>query len=112
MENDSASLPLPRPSSLPQRPPGPIAPVYIKKESAVLPQSMALPAIPPLGRAWEGEEALSGNERRRRGSVASTISSSGSFSAISSDGDAGGRPARLVKMGQRWRESVGKAKMD
>ncbi|WVQ72237.1 hypothetical protein IAR50_001786 [Cryptococcus sp. DSM 104548] len=62
----AASLPLPSPpSSLPARPPGPLPPVFVKRESAALPQPMALPDIAPLGKEWEGENSLSGNEKRR-----------------------------------------------
>lgn len=71
----TASLPLPRPSSLPPRP-GPLPPVFIKRESAALPQPMALPDVAPLGKEWEGENALSGNEKRRRTSAVGSIGGS------------------------------------
>ncbi|RSH83967.1 hypothetical protein EHS25_005211 [Saitozyma podzolica] len=63
------SLPLPKtlPASLPKRP-GPIAPVFVKRESATLPQPMAVKDVAPLGSDWSGEAALSGNEKRRRAS--------------------------------------------
>lgn len=123
-----ASLPLPRPSSLPQRP-GPLPPVFIKRESAALPQPMALPDVAPLGREWEGENALSGNEKRRMSAVGS-IGSIGSLSGLgalgntsgvetrsrsgsdaSSDagwntGPVGKRPERLARLGERLRESM------
>lgn len=126
----TGSLPLPRPSSLPQRP-GPLPPVFIKRESAALPQPMALPDVAPLGREWEGENALSGNEKRRMSAVAGgsigslsslsglgalgntcgvgTISRSGSNA--SSDGEwnrspVGKRPERLARLGERLRESM------
>ncbi|KAK8844766.1 hypothetical protein IAR55_006616 [Kwoniella newhampshirensis] len=62
------SLPLPKPASLPARPPGPLPPVFVKRESAALPQPMALPDVAPLGEGWEGENSLSGNDKRRRAS--------------------------------------------
>ncbi|WVW81283.1 hypothetical protein I302_103274 [Kwoniella bestiolae CBS 10118] len=64
------SLPLPKnlPPSLPPKPSS-LAPVFVKRESAALPQPMALPDIPPLGREWTGENSLSGNEKRRRASL-------------------------------------------
>ena len=34
----------------------------------MLPQTMALPDIPPMGEDWVGERSLSGNEKRRRAS--------------------------------------------
>ncbi|WWC67314.1 uncharacterized protein I206_101222 [Kwoniella pini CBS 10737] len=61
------SLPLPKlPSSLPLKP-SPLPPIFIKKESAALPQPMSLPDIEPLGsNQWINENSLSGNEKRRR----------------------------------------------
>ncbi|KIR72906.1 hypothetical protein I310_03510 [Cryptococcus deuterogattii CA1014] len=133
----TASLPLPRPSSLPPRP-GPLPPVFIKRESAALPLPMALPNVAPLGKEWEGENALSGNEKRRRTSAVGSIGSSiGSLSGldtldnvsgrvgtrsrngsnVSSDGEWGGgsvgkRPERLARLGEQLRESMsqGRAK--
>lgn len=96
--DDIPSLPLPNnlPSSLPPRPVGPVAPVFVKRESAALPQPMALPDIAPLGEEWEGESALSGNEISRR------------RSGVVNDGGGGGRrrPERLIKLGERLRRSV------
>ncbi|WVQ82900.1 hypothetical protein IAT38_005036 [Cryptococcus sp. DSM 104549] len=60
--------PRPLPASLPARP-GPLPPVFVKRESAALPQPMSLPDVAPLGRDWEGENGLSGNEKRRMSSV-------------------------------------------
>ena len=82
------SLPLPKalPSSLPLRP-GPLPPVYVKRESAALPQPMALPDVAPLGKEWEGDQAISGNERRRRASEMDIL-------------DRQQRPERLVKLGE------------
>jgi hypothetical protein len=34
----------------------------------MLPQTMALPDVPPMGDDWIGERSLSGNEKRRRAS--------------------------------------------
>ena len=87
---DIPSLPLPKvlPSSLPARPHGPLPPVFVKRESAALPQPMALPDVAPLGEGWEGERGMSGNERRRRTSEMS------------------GRPERLVRLGERLKENV------
>ena len=93
------SLPLPKlPSTLPARPPGPIAPVFVKRESAALPQPMALPEVAPLGNDWEGEGGMSGNERRRRASEMVAAAAAGAGGAK--------RPERLVRLGQKWRESV------
>ncbi|WRT63221.1 uncharacterized protein IL334_000124 [Kwoniella shivajii] len=69
------SLTLPLPSSLPARP-GPLPPVFVKRESAALPQPMALPEVAPLGKGWMGDNSLSGNERRRRTSQVYPPSSS------------------------------------
>ncbi|ORY26485.1 hypothetical protein BCR39DRAFT_255818 [Naematelia encephala] len=125
----SSPVPLPKlgPASLPVRPRGPLPPVFIKRESAALPQPMALPDVAPLGQAWEGENSLSGNEKRRRASEIgqvwqSSIASGGGVS-INADikgnrardfatrlggGDSLGekRPERLVRLGERLRESV------
>ncbi|WVQ64317.1 uncharacterized protein L199_002479 [Kwoniella botswanensis] len=66
----AGSLPLPKnlPSSLPAKP-SPLPPVFVKRESAALPQPMALPDIAPLGKDWHGDNSLSGNEKRRRASL-------------------------------------------
>ncbi|WWC90183.1 uncharacterized protein L201_005116 [Kwoniella dendrophila CBS 6074] len=66
-EDDGGSLPLPKPSllsSLPSKPSG-LPPIFIKRESATLPQPMSLPDIAPLGEDWLGENSLSGNDKRR-----------------------------------------------
>ncbi|KAE8541254.1 hypothetical protein D1P53_002611 [Cryptococcus gattii VGV] len=131
----TASLPLPRPSSLPPRP-GPLPPVFIKRESAALPQPMALPDVAPLGKEWEGENALSGNEKRRRtsavGSIGGSISSLSGLDAldnvsarvgtrsrngsnVSNDGEWGGspvgkRPERLARLGEQMRESMSRGR--
>lgn len=66
-----SSLPLPKPpTSLPQRPKCPLPPVFVRRESAALPQPMKLPDVAPMGQGWEGEGGLSGNEKRRRASEA------------------------------------------
>lgn len=116
---DIPSLPLPKslPSSLPAKPAGPLPPVFVKRESAALPQPMALPDVAPLGKAWEGENSLSGNERRRRASelgagVGMGVGSALGIKSIPRDvplvsasmGEK--RPERLVKLGERLRESV------
>nr|XP_019006025.1 uncharacterized protein I203_01343 [Kwoniella mangroviensis CBS 8507]OCF69486.1 hypothetical protein I203_01343 [Kwoniella mangroviensis CBS 8507] len=69
----AGSLPLPKnlPSSLPAKP-SPLPPVFVKRESAALPQPMALPDIAPLGKDWHGDNSLSGNEKRRRASLLHT----------------------------------------
>ncbi|WVN88534.1 uncharacterized protein L203_103745 [Cryptococcus depauperatus CBS 7841] len=67
----ATTLPPPRNSSLPQKPSG-LPPVFIKRESAALPQPMALPDVAPLGKDWVGEKALSGNDRRRMSAVTTT----------------------------------------
>ncbi|WWD06324.1 hypothetical protein V865_004414 [Kwoniella europaea PYCC6329] len=66
----AGSLPLPKnlPSSLPAKP-SPLPPVFVKRESAALPQPMALPDVAPLGKDWHGDNSLSGNEKRRRASL-------------------------------------------
>ncbi|WWC97554.1 hypothetical protein V866_004438 [Kwoniella sp. B9012] len=66
----AGSLPLPKnlPLSLPAKP-SPLPPVFVKRESAALPQPMALPDIAPLGKDWHGDNSLSGNEKRRRASL-------------------------------------------
>jgi hypothetical protein len=92
---DAPSLPMPMPSSLPKRP-GALPPVFVKKESATLPQPMALPAVPSLGHAWDG--VVSGNERRR----ARSISSEMSMGDRSSDS----RPERLKSLGNSLRAST------
>lgn len=131
----TASLPLPRSSSLPPRP-GPLPPVFIKRESAALPQPMALPDVAPLGKEWEGENALSGNEKRRRtnavGSIGSSLGSLNGLGAldnvsgragtrsrcesnVSSDAEWGGgpvgkRPERLARLGEHLRESMSRGR--
>jgi hypothetical protein len=76
---------------------------------------MALPDVPPMGRDWEGENSVSGNERRRRASelpgsdagmmrMGSSFSGQGTASngsAVQSVGDS--RPARLINLGQKIR---------
>jgi hypothetical protein len=116
----SPSLPLSRavPLSLPARP-GPPPPVFVKKESATLPQPMALPTVKPMGADWLHEASLSGNERRRRASEIGAVpvmrlgqSFSVSKPAIVHDARFGSqstgseRPERLVKLGQSLRQSV------
>ena len=93
------TLPMPMPASLPKRP-GALPPVFVRKESATLPQPMALPAVAPLSHAWDG--VVSGNERRRR---ASSVSSESSLpSRPSSRNDA--RPERLRSLGNSLRASA------
>lgn len=96
-KEEPPSLPLPKilPSSLPPKPSDSLPPVFVKRESATLPQPMAVPDVAPLGEQWEGESALSGNERRRRASEMVIMPRKGSE----------GRPERLVKLGARLRES-------
>lgn len=44
----------------------------------MLPQTMALPDVPPMGEDWNGERSLSGNEKRRRASeFPSSVTSQG-----------------------------------
>lgn len=130
-----ASLPLPKnlPASLPKRP-GPIAPVFIKRESATLPQPMAVKDVAPLGSDWSGEAALSGNEKRRRASemglgvgvgvgvgsgvaiqrslgvpIKARLSSVNAGSTHSGESQLPGehrRPERLVRLGQGLRQSM------
>ncbi|WVQ94173.1 hypothetical protein IAU59_001251 [Kwoniella sp. CBS 9459] len=66
---------IPLPSSLPARP-GPLPPVFVKRESSALPQPMALRDVAPLGKDWEGDHTISGNEKRRRASQVSIQSTS------------------------------------
>ncbi|ORX35087.1 hypothetical protein BD324DRAFT_652803 [Kockovaella imperatae] len=114
---DGQTLPLPKPSSLPSslpaKPNTVLPPVFVKRETAALPQSMALPDIAPLGKDWEGENSLSGNDKRRRASEMG-------FAPLPLPRDSliqglvgkkslevkPARPERLVKMGQNWRASV------
>ncbi|WVR03066.1 hypothetical protein IAU60_000055 [Kwoniella sp. DSM 27419] len=137
------SLPAPRPStphslstptstlpaSLPARP-GPLPPVFVKRESAALPQPMALKDVKPLGKDWLGEASLSGNDKRRRasqitmtgdehwcsshsrrGSSSSDLSghtrgqAAGRASPTPSLPGADSRPERLVKLGQNLKRS-------
>ncbi|TYJ51673.1 hypothetical protein B9479_007744 [Cryptococcus floricola] len=92
----TASLPLPNPPmSLPARPPGPLPPVFIKRESAALPQPMSLPDIAPLGKDWEGDNSLSGNEKRRMSGVLGMMPSAvgGGGGAAMGGGSLGGSSA-------------------
>lgn len=112
--SEAGSLPLPKslPSSLPKKPQCGLPPVFVKRESAALPQPMALPDIAPMGSGWEGENSLSGNEKRRRASQLGSltdglvlrmgsVSSPPPVGASESLGDT--RPARLINLGQRIR---------
>jgi hypothetical protein len=65
-KKESSTLPLP--PSLPKKPTTILPPVFVKRELAMLPQTMALPDVPPMGEDWVGERSLSGNEKRRRAS--------------------------------------------
>ncbi|KAI9633208.1 uncharacterized protein MKK02DRAFT_39187 [Dioszegia hungarica] len=114
---------LPGLSSLPAKP-GPPPPFFVKKEAATLPQPMALPDIKPMGSDWLAEEAMSGNERRRRASQMGLgdqlpLRATGSLSvpksipsALGADPRFGSqsmgekRPERLVKLGQSLRQSI------
>ena len=61
---------------------------------------MALPDVAPMGAKWQGENGLSGNEKRRRASELGQT-------PISSKSGAGeGRPERLVNLGARLRQSM------
>lgn len=97
---------------------------------------MTLPDVAPLGKEWEGENALSGNEKRRRTSAVGSIGGSiGSLSGlgvldnvsgrigtrsrngsnVSSDGEWGGgpvgkRPERLARLGEQLRESMSRGR--
>lgn len=120
---------LPPPSSLPSKPIGSLPPVFVKREAALLPQGMALPHVPPMGQTWMGENALSGNDKRRRtsetGSGSSNISRgmsglnirSLSGAGFKGEGNAmaiGGassapssrRPDKLVRLGERLKENA------
>lgn len=90
------SVPLPKhlPSSLPAKPSASLPPVFVKRESATLPQPMTVPDVAPLGEEWDG--AMSGNERRRRASETPRSE---------------GRPERLIRLGARLRESAGQQSM-
>ncbi|RXK42666.1 hypothetical protein M231_00221 [Tremella mesenterica] len=113
-KDEGTSLPLPKAASLPPRP-GPIAPVYVKRESAALAQPMSLPNVAPMSHIWETEEAMSGNERRRRASEVSGgqgwqtpsrgTSDAGSVSSEEGRGQ-DQRPERLVNLGKSLRKSV------
>jgi len=96
----------------------------------MLPQTMALPDVPPMGDAWIGENSLSGNEKRRRASemlppaMAAPASLTRSFGGWSGNGGAAGsvgsssgsmsgsgsvpgrRPQRLVSLGERLKENI------
>jgi hypothetical protein len=109
-----STLPLPKylPSSLPPKPNAPLPPVFIKRESAALPQPMALPDIAPLGRGWEGEYSMSGNDKRRRASEMGLPPLPLDLGTVQSRNKGFGgslvekRPERLVKLGERLRMST------
>ena len=133
-----ASLPAPKPVSLPfslpRKPNAALPPVFVKRETAALPQSMALPDIAPMGMQWEGENGLSGNDKRRRAShlgfaplplpresIDNGLTIRNELQMSSMDAGLGqsrslelpraipvgqARPEHLVKMGQKWRASV------
>jgi hypothetical protein len=112
----SASLPLPKglPASLPPRPNVELPPVFVKRESAALPQPMALPDIAPLGHAWQGENSLSGNDKRRRASQMGLPPlplsiGEGRMDRIGTS-MVEKRPERLVKLGEKLRMSVAEQK--
>lgn len=97
---------------------------------------MALPDVAPLDKEWEGENALSGNEKRRRtnavGSIGSSLGSLNGLGAldnvsgragtrsrcesnVSSDAEWGGgpvgkRPERLARLGEHLRESMSRGR--
>ena len=93
------------PSSLPARPPGPLAPVFIKRESAALAQSMRLPEVKPLGSAWDGEYAMSGNEKRRARGTGERRGSEGTSSEGSEVGEAGDGTSRQGRGERLWGNS-------
>lgn len=118
---ESATLPLPPPpGSLPPKPTSILPPVFVKRETAMLPQSMALPTIPPMGEGWEGDRSLSGNEKRRRASQTPTPTDSpcsslnGSMGRMSIAPAGGrsapsvrsGRPEKLVRLGEKLKENI------
>lgn len=82
----------------------------------MLPQSMALPTVPPMGEDWEGERSLSGNEKRRRASHAPIPlggrdqSLTGSMSRLNfesrSSAGSNGRSEKLVRLGERLKEHI------
>lgn len=109
--SSEASLPLPKalPPSLPQKPNCSLPPVFVKRESAALPQPMALPEVAPLGSDWEGENSLSGNEKRRRASemlpplhVGAKVGTMRMGQSVKEDE----RPERLKLLGQGLRQSI------
>jgi hypothetical protein len=78
----------------------------------MLPQSMALPDVPPMGEGWHGDNSLSGNEKRRRASEMGLASRPGSSATMSRNGGSVGgsapgsrRPENLVRLGQRLKEN-------
>ncbi|KAK1924576.1 hypothetical protein DB88DRAFT_471977 [Papiliotrema laurentii] len=95
----STGLPKTLPTSLPKKPEAPLPPIFVKRESAALPQPMALPEIAPMGPAWEGDASLSGNEKRRR---ASSLVPPPGYSATASEG---GKPEKLLQLRQRLRQN-------
>lgn len=113
------STTLPPPASLPRKPQGSLPPVFVKREAALLPQGMALPHVAPMGGHWEGENGLSGNDKRRRageqGSVPGSRSINRAMSNVSlaSAGSeragslpSSGRPDQLVRLGRKLRENA------
>lgn len=101
--NAAPSLPMPMPSSLPKRP-GALPPVFVKKESATLPQPMGLPAVAPLSHAWNG--VVSGNERRRRSSSVSTDGAGPIAIGVNRSLKSDDRPQHLKSLGSSLRAST------
>lgn len=121
---ESNTLPAPPSLPLPAKPSGSLPPIFVKREAALLPQGMAQPHVAPMGREWDGENGLSGNDRRRRaseqGSVAgisrtmSNVSIASRASTASATGGAGGslssshsqRPDKLVRLGEKLKQNA------
>lgn len=107
------STTLPPPATLPAKPQGSLPPIFVKREAALLPQRMALPHVAPMGRNWDGENSLSGNDRRRRASeqspsISRAMSNVSLRSASSGTGSLSGsrRPEKFVRLGERLKETA------
>lgn len=104
----------------------------------MLPQTMALPDIPPMGDDWVGERSLSGNEKRRRASeflgpsggssgaslgsgveglsrpgsslsMTKTVGGGSVGSGIGGSAPSSRRPQRLVSLGEKLKENINRA---
>lgn len=67
-----------------------------------------MPEIAPMGRGWDGDNSLSGNERRRRTSELPLIPPGTQLGALRIGQSVGedARPERLKLLGQGLRQSI------